>query len=197
MMSSQNDETIMQASSGNAAAVAELEKFRRTITVMFTDIKGSTAYFDKYGDVAGLMMVYQCNDALRQTVERHSGQVVKTIGDAIMATFEQPAEAVQAAIEMQQGLVESNAPKPEQDHVYIRIGMNHGPGIVKSDDVFGDVVNVASRVERVALPEQIVISDSVNQQVARTGRFKISYLGRFALRGKECARDLFEVTWSE
>src|SRR3954469_11015534 len=187
---------IIQSSRGNAELLAELEKFRRTITVMFTDIKGSTAYFEKYGDVAGLMMVHQCNDALQRIVERHGGRVVKTIGDAIMATFEDSAESVQAAIEMQQQLIVFNAPKPEQDHVFIRIGLNHGSGIVKSNDVFGDVVNVASRVESVALPEQIVISDSVNQQVSQLGRFKISHLGRFALKGKEGDRDLFEVTWS-
>jgi len=195
---SQNSVTqIIQSSRGNAELLAELEKFRRTITVMFTDIKGSTAYFEKYGDVAGLMMVHQCNDMLRQIVEKHGGRVVKTIGDAIMATFEDPAESVQAAIEMQHALIEFNAPKPEQDHVFIRIGLNHGSGIVKSNDVFGDVVNVASRVESVALPEQIVISDTLNQQVAKLGRFKLSHLGRFALKGKEGDRDLFEVTWSE
>src|SRR4051812_5556954 len=188
---------IIQSSRGNAELLAELEKFRRTITVMFTDIKGSTAYFEKYGDIAGLMMVHQCNDALQRIVERHGGRVVKTIGDAIMATFEDSAESVQAAIEMQQQLIVFNAPKPEQDHVFIRIGLNHGSGIVKSNDVFGDVVNVASRVESVALPEQIVISDSLNQKVSPLGRFKLAHLGRFALKGKEGDRDLFEVIWSD
>src|SRR5213082_1891286 len=168
---------IMQSSRGQNELLAELEKFRRAITVMFTDIKGSTAYFEKYGDVAGLMMVHQCNDSLRQIVENHGGRVVKTIGDAIMATFEDCKESVLASIEMQKALIDFNAPKPEQDHVFIRIGLNYGQGIVKSNDVFGDVVNVASRVESVALPEQIVISDSVNQQVAPTGKFKLSHLG--------------------
>lgn len=195
---SQNSVTqIIQSSRGQAELLAELEKFRRTITVMFTDIKGSTAYFEKYGDVAGLMLVHQCNDMLGQIVARHGGRVVKTIGDAIMATFDDAAESVQASIEMQRSLIEFNAPKPEQDHVFIRIGLNHGSGIVKSNDVFGDVVNVASRVESVAMPEQIVISDSLNQQVAPLGRFKLSHLGRFALKGKEGDRDLFEVTWSD
>src|SRR5258708_38046908 len=78
---------IMQSSRGQNELLAELEKFRRNVVVMFTDIKGSTAYFEKYGDVAGLMMVHQCNDMLRLIVEQHSGRVVKTIGDAIMAGF--------------------------------------------------------------------------------------------------------------
>src|SRR5437588_7035640 len=186
MSSNPNSVTqIMQSSKGQNELLAELEKFRRTVVVMFTDIKGSTAYFEKYGDVAGLMMVHQCNDALRCIVEKHGGRVIKTIGDAIMATFEECKGSVQASIEMQKSLVEFNAPKPEQDHVFIRIGLNYGSGIVKSNDVFGDVVNVASRVESAAMPEQIVISDSVNQQVAPTGKFKLLHLGRFALKGKE------------
>ncbi len=186
---------IIQASRGNNQLLAELEKFRRAITVMFTDIKGSTAYFEKYGDVAGLMMVHQCNDSLRQIVENHSGRVVKTIGDAIMATFEDCKESVLASIEMQKALIEFNAPKPEQDHVFIRIGLNYGQGIVKSNDVFGDVVNVASRVESVATAEQIVISDSVYEQVKDLKLFKILSLGRYSLRGKEGDRDLYEVEW--
>src|SRR5437763_4732150 len=188
---------IMQSSRGQNELLAELEKFRRLVTIMFTDIKGSTAYFEKYGDVAGLMMVHQCNDMLRLVVEKHGGRVVKTIGDAIMALFEDCKESVLASIEMQKALVGFNAPKPEQDHVFIRIGLNYGQGIVKSNDVFGDVVNVASRVESVGQPEQIVISDSVNQQVAPTGKFKLSHLGRFVLKGKEGDRDLFEVSWNE
>src|SRR5437764_12042346 len=90
---------IIQSSRGNAELLAELEKFRRTITVMFTDIKGSTAYFEKYGDVAGMMMVHQCNDMLRQIVERHAGRVVNTTGDAIMATFEAASARMPDSIE--------------------------------------------------------------------------------------------------
>jgi class 3 adenylate cyclase/pSer/pThr/pTyr-binding forkhead associated (FHA) protein len=187
---------IMQSARAQHELLAELEKFRKTITVMFTDIKGSTAYFEKYGDVAGLMMVHQCNDMLRQVVEKHTGRVIKTIGDAIMASFDDCKESVQAAIEMQKALIGFNQPKPEQDHVFIRIGMNYGQGIVKSNDVFGDVVNVASRVESVAAPEQIVISDTLNQQVAPLRVFKINHLGRYQLKGKEEDRDLFEVAWN-
>ncbi len=188
---------IIQSSRAQAELLAELEKFRKNLTVMFTDIKGSTAYFEKYGDVAGLMMVSQCNDILRKIVEAHDGRVVKTIGDAIMATFEDCAESISAAIKMQHALIKFNEPTPVQDRVYIRIGLNYGPGIVKSNDVFGDVVNVASRVESVAVPQQIVISDTLNQQVASSTQFKIAHLGRFALKGKEENRELYEVVWNE
>jgi adenylate cyclase len=188
---------IMQSARGQNELLAELEKFRRALTVMFTDIKGSTAYFEKYGDVAGLMMVHQCNDKLRRVVEKHGGWVIKTIGDAIMAGFDDCKEAALASIEMQQGLIAFNAPKPEQDHVFIRIGLNYGQGIVKSNDVFGDVVNVASRVESVAAAEQIVISDTVYEKIEPLKLFNLAHMGRFSLKGKEEERDLYEVVWTD
>ena len=78
----------------------------------------------------------------------------------------------------------------------VRIGLHHGMGIVKSDDVFGDVVNVASRVESIAQPLQIIISDSLRQQIS-PAQFEVIFLGRFRLKGKSEERDLFLVKWGE
>jgi len=180
-----------------AAAAAELEKFRRNITILFTDIKGSTAYFEKYGDAAGLLMVSTCNDAIGDITREHGGKVIKTIGDAVMASFEDPVEAVRAAIKMQEKIYADAQLQPPDDRVSIRIGLNYGSGIVKSDDVFGDVVNVASRVESVGSPEQIVISDTLYEQVVKSGEFKLHAMGRFSLKGKGENRDLYEVQWTE
>src|SRR3954471_24300415 len=155
-----------------AAAAAELEKFRRNIIILFTDIKGSTSYFEKYGDAAGLVMVDGCNGLISEIVRRRGGNVIKTIGDAVMASFDEPVESVAGAIEMQESIYADGLTKPLQDRVSIRIGLNYGLGIVKPDDVFGDVVNVASRVESVGQPEQIVISDSLYEIVKNSGRFK-------------------------
>ncbi len=176
---------------------AELEKLRRSITVLFTDIKGSTAYFEKFGDSAGLLMVHHTNTLLGKAVERHGGRVIKTIGDAIMAAFEDPAESIAAAIEMQEAVTTDCAAKPDAHRVKIRIGINHGLGIVKSNDVYGDVINVASRVEGAASPEQIFISDTLYKTVADTHRFRLRLAGRFSLKGKSEVRELYEVVWRE
>jgi class 3 adenylate cyclase len=180
-----------------ASAAAELEKYRRNITILFTDIKGSTAYFEKYGDAAGLVMVDGCNNLIGDIVRQHGGKVIKTIGDAVMASFEDVTESVTAAVEMQEGIYADGLTKPEQDRVSIRIGLNFGQGIVKPDDVFGDVVNVASRVESVGQPEQVVISDTVYEQVVKANKFRLHYLGRFSLKGKGENRDLYEVQWTD
>jgi class 3 adenylate cyclase/pSer/pThr/pTyr-binding forkhead associated (FHA) protein len=173
-----------------------LEIFRRAITVMFTDIKGSTEYYDRFGDTAGFNMVHECNDLLRSITEQHGGRVVKTIGDAIMAVFDDCDQSVRAAIAMQRRLREKNAVRKKEDVTLIRVGLHYGTGIVKTDDVFGNVVNVASRVENIAQPEQIIISDSLREQIA-AAEFRVVPLGRFHLKGKSEERELFHVHWSE
>src|SRR5262249_33525617 len=125
---------IISASRMNPELLAELERFRRKITVMFTDIKGSTSYFEKHGDIAGMMMVHDCNELLRKSIEEHQGVFIKTIGDAVMAMFDDSRKSIHAAIAMQKSLIQFNAGKPEQDWVTIRVGLNYGTGIVKSND---------------------------------------------------------------
>jgi len=187
---------LIELSLEHREMVGELEKFRRHVTIMFTDIQGSTAYFEKFGDVAGMIMVHECNNALRQVVELHEGRVLKTIGDAIMASFERCSQSVQAAIAMQKQLVSMNSTRPADQKIVVRIGLHYGSGIVKSNDVFGDVVNVASRVESVSGPGQVLISDSLQEQIQNSG-FKIIPVGRFKLKGKEAGRGLFEVVWQQ
>lgn len=178
-------------------AAVELDRLRRNITVLFTDIKGSTAYFERFGDSAGLLMVHHINTMLGKIVEQHSGRVIKTIGDAVMASFEDPAQAVSASIEMQKAVTADSAAKPENRRVSVRIGINFGLGFVKSNDVFGDVVNVASRVEAAATPEQILISDTLHEAIAFSDSFRLRLAGRFSLKGKSEERNLYEVIWRE
>lgn len=186
---------ILELSRQDPARLKDLENFRRSVAVLFTDIQGSTAYYEKFGDLSGLAMVHQCNSLLERVVNKHGGRVVKNIGDAIMATFDNCEECVRTAVEMQQQLKGLNATKKEEDHTRVRIGAHYGLGIVKSDDVFGDVVNVASRVQSLALPEQILISDSLFKEVVRCG-FDTALLGRVQLKGKAEEREIYEVRWS-
>jgi len=186
---------ILEMSRQDPGRLKDLENFRRSVVVLFTDIQGSTAYYEKFGDLAGLAMVHQCNSLLEGVVAKRGGRVIKNIGDAIMATFDSCEQCVRTAIEMQQQLKGLNASKKPDDYTRVRVGAHYGPGIVKSNDVFGDVVNVASRVQSLALPEQILISDSLFKEVAGCG-FDTALLGRFQLKGKTEEREIYEVRWN-
>jgi len=187
---------LLKLAQSDPLHLQELEQFRRTLVVMFSDIQGSTAYFEKYGDAAGLLMVHRCNDTIRGLVEKHGGRVIKTIGDGTMATFPEPTSALEAAIEIQTALAELSASAAEEQRVALRIGMHYGAGIVRTNDVFGDVVNTASRVESVAKAGQIVISEEFYDQV-RSSNFTIRELGRFKLKGKTGERTLFQTIWNQ
>ena len=187
---------LLELAQADARYLDELESLRQLIVVMFTDIQGSTAYFQEHGDAAGLLMVHSSARTIRQVVEKHGGKVIKTIGDGLMATFTRPIASVNAAIEMQKLLSEVNELRPEHERVAVRVGIHQGTGIVKSDDVFGDVVNVASRVESQAAPGQIVISQALFQQL-HGSRFNIKELGRFNLKGVACEHCLYQVIWAE
>ena len=187
---------LLELAQADPRLLQELERFRRTLVVMFSDIQGSTVYFEKHGDAAGLLMVHQCNDTIRRLVEKHGGSVVKTIGDGSMATFPEPRGAVEAAMEIQTALAEAGAARAEAERIALRIGMHYGTGIVRTNDVFGDVVNMASRVESVAKPGQIVVSEEICEQVRPCG-FTIRELGRFTLKGKTGERTLFRVIWNQ
>jgi adenylate cyclase len=187
---------LLELARADSSYLQELERFRRALVIMFSDIQGSTAYFEKYGDPSGLLMVHQCNDTIRRLVEKHGGSLVKTIGDGTMSSFPQPRSAVEAAINIQAVLADVNSVRPDSERAEVRIGLHYGTGIVRTNDIFGDVVNTASRVESVAAAGQIVLSEAMYNEI-REGGFRVCELGRFTLKGKSGERSLFQVIWNE
>lgn len=172
-----------------------LERMRAPVTILFSDIKGSTGYFEQKGDLAGLAMVQRLNSLMAPVIEDCGGRVVKTIGDAIMASFDNPVGAVKAAIGMQQILESDRAGRPDDEQIHIRIGIHTGLGLIDENDIHGDVVNAASRVQHQAEPDQIVITD-VLLDAAKSAGVQCAKLGRAELKGKEEPIDIYAVAWS-
>ncbi len=209
-MADQRDSKTRESASQGAGSIEDLlrerqkldeqlkERFSQKITVMFTDIKGSTNFFETYGDIEGRLMVQKHNEMLFPCVEDNGGRVIKTIGDAIMAAFEEPVAAVRAATAMQLVLHDYNRTKTEKkDQIHVRIGINTGEGIVEKSDIFGDVVNVAARVESLTEPDEIMISGPVYEDVRKTDDILCRYAKQTKVKGKEEAIDVYRVIWSE
>ena len=133
------------------------------LTYLFTDLKDSTLMYDSVGDVNAYDLVRRHFDALVNAVALNSGAVVKTIGDAIMATFVTPAEAVRAAIDMLDVLEDFNA--TASTDLAIKIGIHRGRSVAVTlndrIDYFGQDVNIASRIQQLAGAGEIVISNEV------------------------------------
>ncbi len=174
------------------------EKYTRQITIMFTDLKGSTKYFETFGDIEGRALIEQHNKLLFPIIETRKGKVIKTMGDAIMAMFEAPDQAVLAATEMQKALAEYNkALDQRHKEIHIRIGLNRGPAVVEANDVFGDAVNVAARVESKCDPDQILISEPLYQEIRHSEDILCRLFGEVEVKGKSEAVKLYRVIWNE
>jgi adenylate cyclase len=164
--------------------------------VLFVDVCGSTAFFDRYGEVAGHAMVEHCFKVIVPEVEKRTGRIVKYMGDGFLAVFDSASAAVTAAAASQSALADDNATRPEGARVRIHSGISVGPVVTKEDgDVFGDTVNVAARVQHVAGPDQIYVTKDVIDEMPSYDRGRTRLVGRFPLRGKEDEVDLYEAMW--
>lgn len=130
--------------------------------VLFTDIKGSTQLYSDLGDAKAFNLVKDHFNILFNAIKKFNGVPVKTIGDAVMGVFVDARDAFDASIEAQQKLIKQYSDKPENERIEIKIGLHTGPALVVTLnnrlDYFGSTVNVASRIQNTALPNEIVIS---------------------------------------
>ncbi len=166
---------------------------QRRVTILFTDIEGSTKYWDTHGDIQGRLMVDQHNRLIFPVVRKFRGKVVKTIGDSVMATFKRPRDAVKAAIGIQQILDQARQTE-EGFSVSVRIGLHTGQAVVEKGDVFGDVVNVAARVRDEAKGGEILVSKVTRDGLSRE-TFDLIAGGAFHPKGKSELMHLFRCRW--
>ncbi len=173
-----------------------LDGFKKPLAVMFADIKGSTDYFDRWGDVEGRLMVQRCENVMLPVLEDY-GAGIKRLGDGVMAYFAETEDAVKAAIAIQRGIQDYNRSKEDRLQVHLRIGINSGRAIVEEDDISGDVVNVASRVESLAPIDGIAVSKSVYDEIRQADDIICRFLGERNVKGKTEPIRVYEVVWAE
>lgn len=135
-----------------------------SLTFLFTDLRGSTELYERVGDLAAFDLVQEHFAVLNDIVADEAGAVVKTIGDAVMATFPTPDRAVAAAIRMREAMTELNTTHGRED-LLLKIGIHEGPCIAVSlnerQDYFGQTVNIASRVQQLATAHEIFATEPV------------------------------------
>jgi class 3 adenylate cyclase len=136
----------------------------KDIALLFTDLKGSTALYDRIGDLNAFALVQQHFEQLQGVTARHHGAIIKTIGDAIMAAFLDPSEAVGAALDMRREIAAFNRRQPDKSLI-LKIGVHRGAAIAVTLndrlDYFGQTVNIAARVQNLADADEIFVSEDV------------------------------------
>jgi class 3 adenylate cyclase len=163
--------------------------------LLFADVSGSTRLYEVLGDARAFAAINDCLDILRKLTAAHSGRVVKTIGDEIMAVFPDAMTAVQAACEMQ--LVVSSRKPIDNARVAIRIGLHYGAVLESDGDVFGDTVNVAARMSEIAKAEQIITTGATVSKLPAIMRASTRALSTLSIKGKADDIEVREVIWQE
>jgi class 3 adenylate cyclase len=140
-----------------------------SLTFLFTDLKGSTALYERVGDLAAFDLVRAHFQALLEIISSEKGAVVKTIGDAVMATFVRPEHAIVAGLRMRAAMDKLNAERGSNDLV-VKIGIHEGPCLAvmlnERQDYFGQTVNIAARVQSLSTSQEIHITGPVNDAPA-------------------------------
>jgi adenylate cyclase len=176
------------------------EEKRRLAAIMFTDILGYTLLAQSNEEQA-LELLQRQNSLLRPIFPKYNGREVKTIGDSFLVEFESALDAALCAIEIQKFLHDYNACTTTTDkrRVQLRIGIHVGDVVHKTGDIFGDAVNIASRIEPLAHPEGICVSEQVFAQVHNKTGYAFQKLEHRDLKNVKFQTNVYAIVlpWSQ
>ena len=165
------------------------------ITVLFTDIAGSTAMTQAMGDAGAQKVVRIHNRIVREALSFHSGKEIKHTGDGIMASFNKTSDGVDASIRMQKETALHNQVQPDLP-LHLKIGLNSGEPIAEDNDLFGTMVQLSARIVDKASADAIFVSEIV-RGICAGKNYKFSNRGGYEMKGFGDDVTLFEVIWNE
>lgn len=155
---------------------------RRLVAILAADVVGYTRLME--ADEAGTLAVLKARrkEVLEPLVVQHQGRIFKVTGDGVLVEFAGAVNAVQCAVDLQQGMATANGGQPEERHIVLRIGVNLGDVMVEGGDLYGDGVNIAARLEAIAEPGGILASATVYEYVKNKIKVAFDDLGPQSLR---------------
>jgi len=166
---------------------------RKLAAIMFTDIVGYSALAQK-NEALALKLLEEHRQLLRPLFRKHQGTEIKTIGDAFLVEFTSTLEAIRCAAEIQEALKDYDAAASGQSvKIQIRIGLHMGDVVYRENDVFGDGVNIASRIEPLAKPGGICLSQQVYDQVHNKFAGKFIKLGAVTLKNIQTPLNVYRL----
>jgi adenylate cyclase len=162
------------------------QKNRQLAAIMFADMTGYTALMGENEQHASILRHRQ-RSALDKFIPGHNGKIIQYFGDGTLSIFGSAIDAVNSAIDIQREL-------QKEPKVKLRIGLHSGDIVYDSEGVYGDCVNVASRIEGLSVPGGVLISDKVFDEVKNQGDIKTKFLGRFSLKNVTRQIEVYAIT---
>jgi class 3 adenylate cyclase len=146
--------------------MAEVRVQRRLAAILAADVVGYSRLMgeDEAGTLAALKQ--RRSEVLVPVVSQHGGRIFKVMGDGVLVEFPSVVDAVECAVEVQRGMAAANAALPAEKQLLLRIGVSLGDVMVEGSDLYGDGVNLAARLEGLAEPGGICLSEAAHHQVA-------------------------------
>ena len=161
-------------------------QFRQLAAIMFTDIVGYTALMGR--DEQKAFELLETNRQIhKQVIEQYNGKLIKELGDGVMASFNTVSDAVNAAIEIQKACAASK-------ELSLRIGIHEGEIIFEVNDIYGDAVNIASRIQTLGVPGSILFSRKVNDEIKNKSEFQTISLGNFEFKNVNDSIEVFALS---
>ncbi|WP_027668903.1 adenylate/guanylate cyclase domain-containing protein [Rhizobium leguminosarum] len=166
---------------------------RRLSAILAADVVGYSALMEQ--DEAGTFdrLRTRRTELFEPEIASHHGRIFKLMGDGLLAEFGSVVDAVECAVSLQRGMAERNASVAEEERFNVRIGINIGEVIVDGDDRYGEGVNIAARLEQLALPGGICISGKVAREVDKKLAFRFDSAGRQKVKNIEEPIDVYHV----
>ena len=167
------------------------------LAILFADITKSSVIYEHLGDTAAQAVVGRILDLLSELTANFGGNVVKTVGDAVISTFPTAHNAIEAAKSMQLAMTGDIFCHEKLPAINIHIGIHYGPVVIDNDDIFGDAVNITSRVVDYANPRQIIATRAaIDKLPENTGHFT-RYITKITAKNISGELELFEVIYED
>ncbi len=165
-----------------------------SVTILFSDIEGSTAMNDELGDEDWVQLLIAHDTMVRAHVERRGGHIVKSQGDGFMVVFDTPARAVKAGLDVQRSFSEARSRLLRREPISVRVGIHCGPVVSRGDDFFGLNVAIAARVGAEARGGETLVTQEVADALGTDRRFVLGRVRVVELKGVPGSRTLHPVT---
>jgi class 3 adenylate cyclase/CHAT domain-containing protein/tetratricopeptide (TPR) repeat protein len=173
------------------------DKFRKKRAILFSDVCGYTNYMETWGDIAGRGWIQKHHDIVFPAIKENGGEILDVMGDGLMVSFPVTLSAVKASIAVQERLRQYNAGIDKAHQIHVKIGINTGEILVDGDHVAGDVVNVASRIQNQAGPDQVLVDKSVFEEVCGSEDVICRFHAVVPVKGKADPLELYRIAWQD
>lgn len=169
---------------------------RKLAAIMFTDMVGYSALTQR-NEALAWELLEEHRQILRPFFRKHGGREIETAGDSFFVEFNSAVEATNCAIEIQATLFERNKSQPEQKHIQLRIGLHIGDVVYRDNSVHGDGVNIAARMEPLAQPGGICLSEDVSRQIRNKVKYPVLPLGKEKLKNIDMPMSIYciQLPW--